>query len=188
MKKWNRSFLAICVLVILGLAYWKFAIPTHRVETHSELIMLGDLDGDHRWTGNDLRILDSFLKDPFAFLDAVALQIDMNQNGLIDEEDIRLLRALVASGSNPYAAEEGARVKGEPFPRPRELYRYVTLAEYHQRPLWAVPYPLADDSVLNWLPNFHPPVSTSSYSARLDAEIYAEAIRFDQDWRDRKSV
>ena len=186
MKKWNRLSLAICFVVILGLAYWKFAIPTHRVETHSELIMLGDLDGDLRWTANDLKILDSFLKDPFAFPDAVALHIDMNQNGLIDEEDIRFLRALVASGSDPYAAEEKARAKGKPFPRPREFYRYITLAEYHPRPLWALLYPPAGDSVLNWLPNFHPPASTSSYSEALDAEIYAEAVRFDQDWRKRE--
>src|ERR1035437_5259719 len=102
MKNWKRLFLVVCVLVILGLAYWKFVIPTHRVETHSELIMLGDLDGDHRWTANDLKVLNSFLKDPFAFPDDVARQIDMNQNGMIDEEDIQLLRALVASNSDPY--------------------------------------------------------------------------------------
>ncbi len=183
MKKW---FFACCVLGIFGLAYWKFAIPTHRVETHSELMMLGDLDGDHRWTANDLQILDSFLKDPFAFSDSVALQIDMNQNGLIDEEDIRIIRALVASGSDPYAAEEVALAKGEPFPRPRELYRYVTLSEYRPRPRWFLPNPTAGNSVLNWLPSLRPPVSTSSYSEALDADIYAEAIRFDQDWRKRE--
>jgi hypothetical protein len=123
MKTWKRLFLAVCVLAILVFFYWKFAIPTHRVETHSELIMLGDLDGDHHWTANDLKILDAFLKEPFAFPDSFARQIDMNQNGLIDEEDIRLLRALVASGGDPYAAEDNARAKGEPFPRPREFYR-----------------------------------------------------------------
>ena len=51
--------------------------------THSVLIMLGDLDGDHRWTAGDLKTLDLFLKDPFASSDTVALQIDMNQNGLL---------------------------------------------------------------------------------------------------------
>jgi len=40
MKRWSRWLLVVCVLAILGWAYWKFAIPTHRVETHSELIML----------------------------------------------------------------------------------------------------------------------------------------------------
>src|ERR1035437_4235363 len=96
MKKLKWLLIVVCLLVILALAYWKLAIPTHRVKTHSELIMLGDLDGDHRWTANDLKILDAFLKDPFVFSDTVARQIDMNQNGMIDEEDIRLLRALVA--------------------------------------------------------------------------------------------
>jgi len=156
------------------------------VETHSELIMLGDLDGDHKWTGNDLKILDSFLKAPFTYPDALALQLDMNQNGSMDEEDVLLLRALVASEGNPYAAEEGARAKGEPFPRPREFYRYVTLTEYHPRPLWTIAYPLAGDSVLNWLPNFRRHASASPYAERLDSEIYAEAIRFDQDWRKRE--
>lgn len=186
MKTWKRLFLAVCVIAILGLIYWKFAIPTHRIETHSELIMLGDLDGDHHWTANDLKMLDAFLKDPFAFPDNFARQIDMNQNGLIDEEDIRFLRTLVASEGDPYAAEDNARAKGEPFPRPREFYRYVTLAEYHPRPLWALPYPQMGDSVLKWLPAFHPPVSTGSYSEALDADLYAEAIRFDQDWRKRE--
>jgi hypothetical protein len=186
LKTWKRLFLFVCVLAILGFLYWKFAIPTHRIETHSELIMLGDLDGDHQWTANDLTMLNAFLKDPFAFSDDVARQIDMNRNGLIDEEDIRLLRALVASGGDPYVAEDEARAKGEPFPRPREFYQYVTLAEYHPRPLWALPYPLVEDSVLKWLPSLHPPVSISSYSETLDADIYAEAIRFDRDWRKRE--
>jgi hypothetical protein len=186
MTKWKQLVLAVCVLVILGLAYWKFAIPTHRVETHSELVMLGDLDGDHRWTANDLKILDAFLKDPFAYSDDVVREIDMNQNGMIDEEDLRLLRALVASNSDPYAAEEVVRAKGDSFPRPRELYRYITLGEYHPRPLWALPYPLAGDSALKWLPNLHPPSSTSSYSEALDTDIYAEAVRFDQNWRKRE--
>lgn len=187
MKIWKRLFVIVLVLVILGFAYWKFAIPSHRVETRSELMMLGDLDGDRRWTANDLELLDAFLRDPYLYQDAFAGQIDMNQNGLIDEEDIRFLHALVASSGDPYAAEDNARAKGEPFPRPREFYRYVTLAEYHPRPLWALPYPLAGDSVLKWLPDLHPPVSTSTYSDALDADIFAEAVRFDQDWRRRES-
>jgi len=186
MRKWKRSLWAVCFLVILGLAYWKFAIPTHRVETRSELIMLGDLDGDHRWTANDLKSLDAFLKDPFAYSDDVARLIDMNQNGMIDEEDIQILHALVASGSDPYIAEDNATAEGVPFPRPREFYRYITLSEYHPRPLWALPYSLAEDSVLKWLPSLHSPISASSYSEALDADIYEEAIRFDQDWRKRE--
>jgi hypothetical protein len=40
--------------------------------------------------------------------------------------------------------------------------------------------------VLKWLPSLRSPVSTSSYSEALDADIYAEAVRFDQDWRKRE--
>jgi hypothetical protein len=185
-KKLNRLVLALCVVGAIGYSYWKFAIPIHRIEIRSELIMLGDLDGDRRWTASDLTALDLILKDPFAAPDGIARRIDMNQNGLIDEEDLSILRALAASAGDPYAAEETARSKGTPFPRPRELYRYVSVAEYLPRPLWALPYPLAADSVLDWLASLRPPVSTSSYAEALAAAVYAEAVRFDQAWRKRQ--
>lgn len=186
MKKWNRLLLALCVVGAIGYTYWKFAIPIHRLEIRSELVMLGDLDGDRRWTASDLTALDVILKDPFAAPDGVGRRIDMNQNGLIDEEDLSILRALAASAGDPYAAEDTARSKGRPFPRPRELYRYVSVAEYLPRPLWALPYPLAADSVLDWLASLRPPLSTGSYSEALAAAVYAEAVRFDQAWRKRQ--
>ena len=186
MKNWKRWLLAVCALGVFGYGYWKLVIPTHHVETRSELIMLGDLDGDHRWAAGDLKTLDLFLSDPMSFPDSLASRLDLNQNGLIDDEDIRILRALVSSGSDPYTAEENARAKGEPFPRPRELYRYVSLAEYRPRPMFALPYPLAKTSVLDWLANLDPPASTSSYRKALNAAVYAEALRFDQAWRKRE--
>ena len=64
-SKWTRSLLPPVRFATLGFAYWKLAIPTHRIETRSTLVMLGDLDGDHRWTGRDLKRLDAFLADPF---------------------------------------------------------------------------------------------------------------------------
>jgi hypothetical protein len=85
MKIFNRLILTACILGATGYAYWKLIIPTHRVEVRSELVMLGDLDGDHRWTKSDLKILDAFLHDPFSMTDSLACRIDMNQNGLIDE-------------------------------------------------------------------------------------------------------
>jgi hypothetical protein len=148
--------------------------------------MLGDLDGDRRWTDADLTALDLFLEDPFAASDGVAWRIDMNQNGFIDDEDLGILRALVASAGDPYAAEDKARSNGAPFPRPRELYRYLSVAEYVRRPLWALPYSLAADPALDWLPNLHTHVSTGSYAEALTAAIYTEAVRFDQAWRKRK--
>jgi hypothetical protein len=51
----------------------------------------------------------------------------------------------------PYAAEERARAAGEPFPRPRELYRYLSLGEYRQRLLYALSYPSAAGSVVEFL-------------------------------------
>jgi hypothetical protein len=187
MKPRNRLLLGCCLLCGLGYAYWKLAIPTNRVGTQSELVMLGDLDGDRRWTAMDLAVLDNAVKDPTITAASIFLRIDMNQNGMIDEEDLGILRTLVDAAGDPYAAEERARSKNEFFPRPRELYRYVSLAEYRPRPLWALPYPLATDSVLDWLASLPPPVATSSYSVALAAAVYDEAIRLDQAWRKRQA-
>jgi hypothetical protein len=181
-----RVLLVVAVLVALGYGYWKLAIPSHRVEIRSELIMLGDLDCDHRWTVSDLQKAEEFVKAPFTISDAVIWRLDMNRNGLIDPEDLEILRALVASSGDPYAAEEHARAQRKPFPRPRELYRYLSVAEYRPRPLYALPYPLAADSVLDWLPRLRPPVNTSTYGDALNGAVYAEAVRFDQAWRKRQ--
>jgi hypothetical protein len=187
MKTWSRVLLLISVLCVLGYAYWKFAIPTHRVNIRSELVMLGDLDNDNRWTSTDLEKLDAVLQDPFSVPVDLASSIDMNQNGMVDEEDLTIIRTLVFSDGDPYVAEEKARAIGQTFPRPRELYRYISTEEYRTRPLWGLSYPLAEDSVLDWLVNLTPPASTNSYAEALDAAIYTEAIRFDQAWRKRES-
>jgi hypothetical protein len=187
MKTWKLQLLILCVIFAIGYAYWMIAVPTHRIGIHSELIMLGDLNGDNRWTAADLETLDGVLKNPFAAPDSIVLRIDMNQNGMIDEEDLSILRTLVASVGDPYAAEAKARSGGGLFPRPRELYRYVSVSEYSQRPLWALPYPLAADSVLDWLAGLRQPVTVSSYKEALSAAVYDEAIRFDQAWRKRQA-
>ncbi len=186
MKVLRRVGLAILALAVLGFLYWKYAIPAHRVEVRSELVMLGDLDGDHRWTSADLALLERFLRDPFAAADATARLLDLNQNGLLDEEDLFLLRALVAAGGDPYAAGADARAQGRPFPRAREFYRYVPTEGYRPCPLWALPYPLANDSVLDWLKALPPPEGLGGYEQGLDAAVYAEAVRFDQAWRKRE--
>ncbi|MFA5205054.1 MAG: hypothetical protein WC708_11690 [Lentisphaeria bacterium] len=186
MKTWKRLLLIPCLIGVLGAAYWKFAIPTHRIDIRSELVMLGDLDHDRRWTAADLAELDVMLAHPFDVPAGIAWRADMNQNGMIDQEDIRILRTLVAAAGDPYLAEKTAKAEHQSFPRPRELYRYVLVEEYRPRPLWALPYPLAADSVLDWLPNLSPPVTTSSYSDALAAAVYSEAVRFDQAWRRRQ--
>jgi hypothetical protein len=76
MKKWKRWLLVLCIIGVLGFAYWKFAIPTHRIEIHSELVMLGNLDNNNRWTAGDLKLLDVFLDDPFADSGDVAWRLD----------------------------------------------------------------------------------------------------------------
>jgi hypothetical protein len=182
----KRLVLIVCILGAIGYAYWKLVIPTHRVEVSSELVMLGDLDDDHRWTKNDLTILDTFLQDPFSMPDSLTFHIDMNQNGLIDEEDLDILRSLVSAKGDPYAAEDAALAAGKPFPRPRECYRYIPLMEYRVRPLFALPYPLAGESDIDWIVKLKPPVSTIAYGDALDAALYSEAIRLDQAWRERK--
>ncbi|MDF1552923.1 MAG: hypothetical protein P1P84_07665, partial [Deferrisomatales bacterium] len=186
-KFWKRLLWALCLVGALGYAYWKFAIPTHRVDIRSELVMLGDLDGDNRWTSADLATLDAVVEKPFVAPDRIVWLIDMNQNGTIDDEDLRILGALVASAGDPYAAEEAARSNGGSFPRPRELYRYVSVEEYRPRPFWGLVYPGAADSVLDWLAGFPPPVRTSSYAEALAAAVYSEAVRFDQAWRSREA-
>jgi hypothetical protein len=186
-KTLRTAALVAVGLAAAGLTYWKFAIPTHRVVVRSELIMLGDLDGDHRWSSGDLVALDTLLAAPFRGDDAVAWRLDLNRNGLLDEEDLGILRALVAAGGDPYTAEKAAHDRGAAFPRPRELYRYVPAAEYRPRPLWTLDYPPAADSVLDWLRDVHPPANTSTYAAALDAAVYAEAVRLDGGWRARSS-
>jgi hypothetical protein len=185
MRPWQRWFVAAAVVAAAGYGYWKLAIPKHRVAVRSELVMLGDLDDDRRWTDSDLRALDRFLQAPFAAPEATAWKLDLNQNGLLDEEDLVILRALVAAKGDPYAAEAAAP-SGRPFPRPRELYRYLSVSDYRSRPLWALPYAPARDSVLTWLDGFKPPASTSTYAQALDAAVYAEAVRFDQAYRVRE--
>lgn len=147
--------------------------------------MLGDLDGDHRWTSVDLATWDSFVNDPFAVSAAQAELADLNQNGSIDQEDASILRALVAAGGDPYQAEEVARIKGVPFPRPRECYRYVSLQEYHPRPFWALPHDFSP--ALIWLAELPRSVGQAAYAVALDAAAYSEAVRLDLGWRKREA-
>jgi hypothetical protein len=182
---WRRLLVVSCTIGLLCFVYWRLAVPEHRVAVRSELVMLGDLDADHQWTPEDLRILDRLTVDPFSATASLAWRSDLNQNGLIDPEDVSLLRALVAAGGDPYAAEETAHANGTPFPRPRELYRYVRVDEYRPRPIFALPYARAKDSVLDWLDLSGTPGGGQSYQDTLSRAVHDEAVRFDQAWRKR---
>ena len=187
MKSGYRLLLIVLFLALAGAAYWKLAIPVHRLTLRSELIMLGDLDGDHRWTAEDVAAFEDYLAAPSRTSAAHAWRLDLNQNHLIDPEDRHLLRSLVAAEGDPYAAEEAARLRHERFPRPREFYRYRSTEEYRARPFWALPYPPTADSALSWLAALRPPARLLSYEDELDAAIYSEAVRFDQAWRKREA-
>jgi len=185
-KKLTLSLLIICLIGFLAYAYWRFFIPAHRVDIRSELVMLGDLDGNHRWTDEDLRQADTFRRTPFTTEAPLAWRLDLNQNGLIENEDLNILHALVSASGDAYLAEERARAAGAAFPRPRELYRYRSLEEYLQRPYWALPYALTEDSALDWLKSLNPVTSIGLYEKSLQAAIFDEAVRLDQAWRKRE--
>ena len=93
---------------------------------------------------------------------------------------------MVEAGGDPYAAEAKGRAGGEEFPRPRELYRYVTVDEYRARPLWSLSAPHAGDSVLGWLAGFHPVPSLATYAEALDLAVLDEAVRFELAYRRRE--
>ncbi|OGW33045.1 MAG: hypothetical protein A2X59_03915 [Nitrospirae bacterium GWC2_42_7] len=186
MKKSKLLLIAVCIISVIVYAYWKLAIPTHRTDIQSELVMLGDMDNDNRWTANDLKLIDAFLKDPFTASGDFRWRLDLNKNGLIDQEDLDILRALVDSNGDPYVAEEKAQARKVAFPRPRELYRYISDTEYRTQPLWALSYPMAKDSVLEWFFNSQQPINTTYYKGKLNAAVYSEAVRFDQAWHKRQ--
>lgn len=184
MKRWIKWALGVVLLTAAFYGYRKL-IPIYRVEARSELVMLGDLDGDHRWGPGDLNRLEAFLADPFAFPDGFVRRIDLNQNGLVDAEDLVILRALVAE-PDPYQAEQAFNGKGIAFPRPRELYRYEAVGAYRPRPLWALPPPRLDED-LGWMRALKPPAGRG-YAADLDADIYNEAIRLQEAYLKRKPM
>lgn len=182
----KKALLLLGILLAAGYLYWRTAIPINRVDISSELVMLGDLDGDHRWSERDQKTFQSFREDPFSFADDFAWRLDLNRNGLLDQEDAGILNALVGQGGDPYGAEDQARRKGMAFPRPRELYRYLSDSEYLLRPLWALPHTPGKGSALAWYFDRRTRLNITSYDGRLDAAIFAEAVRFDQAWQKRR--
>jgi hypothetical protein len=182
-KTWLKWVIGT-LLVLAGFYGYRKLIPVYRVDIRSELVMLGDLDGDHRWGPGDLRLLEAFLADPFSFPDAFARRVDLNQNGRLDAEDLSLLRALVDQ-PDPYAAEQAAKDRGIAFPRPRELYRYEPVGVYRPRPLWELPFPHPVPE-LAWMQMLGQEQGRGDYSEFLDADIRNEACRLQEAYRKRK--
>ena len=183
MKAWGKWSIGI-LLLSAGFYGYRQLIPGYRLDIRSELVMLGDLNGDHRWSPEDVALLDAFLTDPFAFPDEFARRVDLNQNGQVDAEDLGILRALAAQ-PNPYAIEQAARARGADFPRPRELYRYEVVGAYRPRPLWALPFPNPVPG-LKWLQDLEAAPSRGDYADALTADIYNEATRLQEAYRKRE--
>lgn len=185
MKRANTAALAAVVIAGTGYAYWKLAIPTHHAGVRSELRMLGDIDGDNKWTPADLNLLAGLGKAPFSLPPERAYLADLNWNGQIDAEDLLILQSLVAAGGDPYAAEAASSASGRAFPRPRELYRYVLADQYRPPPVHALPYQWPDGSPVASIAGAFPVDAAGVYTANLSAAIYSEAVRFDSAWRKR---
>ncbi|HWQ91516.1 MAG TPA: hypothetical protein VN673_07575 [Clostridia bacterium] len=182
--KWiSRTVLLAGGALVLLYGYRHF-LPAFRLGYHSELVMLGDFKADHRWSRADLKLLQPVMADPFAHTARDCFKADLNQNGRLDAEDVLILEQLSAS-EEPYAAEAKAIAAGRVFPRPRELYRYVSPRYYLSRPLYALPYAEASNSALACLSRPTVPPQDSPYAQQLWAEIYDEAVRFDLAYRAR---
>lgn len=185
MPKWlSLIVLLLAVALILVFAY-RWVLPLYRVGVRSELVMLGDFNGDKQWTQPDRELLQALLANPFQHSAKDNIKADLNHDDRLDAEDLTILDQLVATG-DPYAAETNAFNAGKPFPRPRELYRYVSPQDYVNRPLFALPYDGAKDSPLDCLRQPKPPATDSPYARQLAEEIYNEAIRFDLAYRARR--
>ena len=173
MPKWlSRTVLLLAVALILVFAY-RWVLPLYRVGVRSQLVMLGDFNSDRRWDQSDRELMQLLLANPFQYSAKDCLKADLNSDGRLDAEDAAILEQLVTSG-DPYEAEAKAIDSGKPFPRPRELYRYVSPQDYVNRPLYALPYAGAKQSPLDCLSHPKPLATNSPYAQQLAEEIYNE--------------
>jgi len=94
MKRLWQLTLILVVLIAIGITGLYFYLPVKRVDVTSDLIMLGDLNGDRKWDGKDETRLTAVLAKPFQ-CDTVLIQlIDVNRNDAIDPEDLAILERL----------------------------------------------------------------------------------------------
>lgn len=183
MRRWWLVAMALIAAALLFYGYREL-IPSYRVSYHSDLIMLGDFNGDHRWTTADRSLLQSLLANPYAHSPLDCLKADANGNGLLDPEDLEIINRLILA-PDPYQAEALAMKANMPFPRPRELYRYVSSQDYLNRPLNTLPYQGASMSPLECLREERTPKLESPYADQLWLEVRDEAVRFDLAYRAR---
>lgn len=175
MSRALRAFLCGLLIAVTAAAATYYTLPVHRVGIRSELIMLGDLNGDHAWDGKDAVLLRRFLVNPYTRPRLEALKVDVNRNGFIDDEDILILAKLYAAG-DPYKAREEALAAGLAFPYPRELFLYFPASDYMQRPVVILDHPALAQSPLPFLRAMARRAHTL-YRDRLQAEVYDEGLR-----------
>jgi hypothetical protein len=184
MRKIIKIIIAALLFAIGIVSATIMYLPTNRVNVSSELIMLGDLNNDNRWNESDLHELEKFLKNPFMHDKLKQFKTDVNRNGLLDDEDIVLLK-LAYKFQNPYMARDKAMQNQ--FPQPRELYRYLPTYEYIQQPLFATNHEVLRKTPFSFLNTIQTEANSSPYSIELLKEIYSEAVRFSFAFEMRKS-
>lgn len=176
MKKLFRYSLYAAAFAAGAAAAGYYTLPVNRINMHSRLVMLGDLNGDGKWDKSDQDLLDRVLADPWAYPAETVYKADVNHNGLLDDEDVYLLYDLYMTG-DPYKARERFSAADRPFPYPRDLFRYVPDTEYLQRPVLAVHNPACAASPLKFLREARLR-KAFGYKERLLQEIYSEGVRF----------
>jgi len=186
MPNWLSATVLIFATALILAFVIRWLLPLYRVGVRSQLVMLGDFNSNKRWDQTDRDLLQSLLEKPFERSIRDSIKADLNSDGRLDGEDLAIMDQLVASG-DPYEAETRAGDVGKPFPRPRELYRYVSPQDYVNRPLFALPYAGAKQSPLRCLSQPRSPAADSPYAQQLAAEIYSEAVRFDLSYHARQS-
>ncbi len=187
--RFNRKFLkyvvAVVVLVAAVVGYRAFFLPAERVELDSRLVMLGDLNGDRKWSKEDLPLLREYLSEPFSFQAEMAFLIDINRDGVVDGQDEQILGYLYAVG-DPYAAKAKAATDGVTLPMPREMFAYIPESQYLVRPVFSYQHPLLQSGVLSFLSPTFSSRGESSYLNQLMREISDEALRFSIIYEQRK--
>jgi len=184
MKKTGRIVIVFLLGTgVAGLTAYRM-LPVYRTGVHSQLVMLGDLNGDHRWDEKDAAALRRILEDPFSCPVLDAVKVDANRNGRLDSEDLEFLQRLYRCG-DPYVAETEAIREAHAFPRPREWFRYIPDTEYVKRPILALDHPARETSALSFL-HKRPISSENNYTDQLKQEIYNEGIRFTLAYKRRK--
>ncbi|MBC2735273.1 MAG: hypothetical protein HF981_13020 [Desulfobacteraceae bacterium] len=177
MRHLLKIAIGVILVAVVAMSGAYFYLPVNRVDISSELIMLGDLNNDNRWDAKDRAALNAVLANPFRADGLTLLKMDLNRNGMIDSED-RVFLDAIYHDADPYLAEQRAKAKGAPFPRPRELFKYLPTYEYAQRPLFLLAYDAVDTAPLSFLRELTGSRSTASYQEQLLLEIYDEALRF----------